>query len=142
MMMPSRSAIVTVPVWTTGWPAKSLWAGTSVQVPFRALCSRAKAENAKRRVVKTAPVIEVVEYVLMISFQRLSFDAIGCSARNARARAVPHDAGEGGLGAPLGFVVRLVVADGLEEQVVLVLVLVALRAFVAPNQVLRCLVPE
>src|ERR1017187_6977396 len=69
MMMPSRSAIVTVPVWTTGWPAKSLWAGTSVQVPFRALCSRAKAENAKRRGVKTAPVIEVVEYVLMISFR-------------------------------------------------------------------------
>jgi hypothetical protein len=44
-------------------------AGTSVQVPFRALWSRAKAETANRRVVKTAPVIAVVEYVLMISFQ-------------------------------------------------------------------------
>jgi hypothetical protein len=44
-------------------------AGTSVQVPFRALWSRAKAENANRRVVKTAPAIAVVEYVLMISFQ-------------------------------------------------------------------------
>src|SRR5579864_5025821 len=69
MMMPSRSAMVTVPVCTTGWPAKSLLAGTSVQVPFRELWSRAKAETVNRRVVKTAPVIAVVEYVLMISFQ-------------------------------------------------------------------------
>ena len=64
-MMPSRSFMVTVPVWTTGWPAKSLWVGTSVQVPFRAVRSRARAERAKRRVVKTAPVIEMVEYFCM-----------------------------------------------------------------------------
>src|ERR1017187_9882406 len=70
MMMPSRSLIVTVPVCRTGWPAKSLLAGTSVQVPFRALWSRAKAENAKRRVVRTTPVNLVDEYIRMISFQR------------------------------------------------------------------------
>ena len=46
-------------------PAKSHLAGTSVQVPFRALGSRAKAENAKRRVARTAPVIASVEYILM-----------------------------------------------------------------------------
>jgi hypothetical protein len=37
--------------------------------------SRAKAENAKRRVVKTATVIVVVEYILMISFQS-TYDAV------------------------------------------------------------------
>jgi hypothetical protein len=42
-------------------------------VPFRALWSRAKAENAERRVVQTTPAILVVGYVLMISCQELPF---------------------------------------------------------------------
>src|ERR1035441_10217653 len=69
-MMPCRSSMVTVPVCTTDWPAKSLLVGTSVQVPFMARWSAAMAEHAKSRVVKTAAVM-VVEYVLMITFQRL-----------------------------------------------------------------------
>src|ERR1035437_8698515 len=89
-MMPCRSLIVTVPVRTTGGPAKSLLAGTSVQVPFRALWSRAKAANPKRRVVKTAPVIAVVEYVLNDFLPGAKFLTESyLSAGNVRARAVP-----------------------------------------------------
>jgi hypothetical protein len=40
---------------------------------LRALWSRAKAEKAKSRVVKTAAVIAVVEYVLINSFQGLPY---------------------------------------------------------------------
>src|ERR1035441_7033969 len=64
--------MVTVPVCTTDWPAKSLLVGTSVQVPFMARWSAAMAEHVKSRVVKTAAVM-VVEYVLMITFQGLLF---------------------------------------------------------------------
>src|ERR1022692_2556660 len=87
-MMPCRSSMVTVPVCTTDWPAKSLlvgtsvqvpfmarWSaanGTSVQVPFMARWSAAMAEHAKSKVVKTAAAM-VVEYVLMITFQELLF---------------------------------------------------------------------
>src|ERR1039458_9391498 len=78
----------------SGWPAKSLLAGTSVQVPFRALWSRANAENAKRRVVKTAPVILIVEYIRIISFQGLLEHARYRSGENGdRGRRV-HAAGE------------------------------------------------
>src|SRR5580692_10400129 len=35
----------------TGWPPKLLSVGTRTQVPFRAVCSRAKAENATNKVV-------------------------------------------------------------------------------------------
>ena len=52
-----------------GLAGKIALAGTSVQVPFRALWSRATAENAKSTVDKTAPATIVVEYLLMISFQ-------------------------------------------------------------------------
>jgi hypothetical protein len=46
--------------------------GTSVQVPFRAVWSCAKAANAKRSVVKTAPVIVTAECFLMISLRGLT----------------------------------------------------------------------
>jgi hypothetical protein len=49
-----------------GLAGKIALAGTSVQVPFRALWSRAKAENAKRRVVRAARVIVGIGYVFMI----------------------------------------------------------------------------
>lgn len=58
-------------------------------VSFGALWSRAKAENPKRKVAKTAPVIVAVEYILMISFWRLGADGIVNSVGNVRARAVP-----------------------------------------------------
>src|ERR1017187_8275263 len=64
--------MVTVPVCSTDWPAKSLLVGTSVQVPFMARWSAAMAEHPKSRVVKTAAVM-VVEYVLMITFQGYCF---------------------------------------------------------------------
>src|ERR1017187_4327646 len=96
MMMPSRSLIVTVPVCRTGWPAKSLLAGTSVQVPFRALWSSANAENAKRRVVRTAPVNLFDEYIHMISFQR----TLGMS-EHARYRT-GENGGEGGIRSTAG----------------------------------------
>lgn len=64
-MMPCRSLNLTVPVWTTGWRAKSLYVGTSVQVPFRKVWSRAKADTATRSVIKTTPAIEVVECILV-----------------------------------------------------------------------------
>lgn len=40
-----------------------------VQVPFNRVRSRAKAVNAKRRVAKTAPVVVIVEFVLIIPIQ-------------------------------------------------------------------------
>src|ERR1700691_5614407 len=52
----------------TGWPAKSLWADTSVHVPFRAVCWCANAVAANKRVTK-GPIIVVVEDILMIAFQ-------------------------------------------------------------------------
>src|ERR1039457_4418703 len=78
--------MVTVPVCTTDWPAKSLLVGTSVQVPFMARWSAAMAEHVKSRVVKTAAVM-VVEYVLIITFQGLLFSTeagprnTACAAR-------------------------------------------------------------
>ena len=47
-----------------------------------------------------------------------------------------EDAGHGGLRAALGLVVRLVVADRLEQQIVLDLVVVAGRPLMLPDQVL------
>jgi hypothetical protein len=53
----------------------------------------------KRRVVKTAPAIVVVEYVFMISFQGLPFfKGIRCSVGNVRARAAPfRETGAAGI---------------------------------------------
>ena len=45
-----------------------------------------------------------------------------------------EDAGHGGLRAALGLVVGLVLADGLEQQVVLALVRIARRPLVIPDQ--------
>src|ERR1039458_4390147 len=81
--------MVTVPVCTTDWPAKSLLVGTSVQVPFIARWSAATAEHAKSRVVKTAAVT-VVEYVLMITFQGLLFST---EAGRETLRAQPDSNG-------------------------------------------------
>jgi hypothetical protein len=54
-----------------------------------ALWSRAKAEHATSRVVKTAPVIIVVEYVLMISFQGLPFSGRNVYISEGRAHTAP-----------------------------------------------------
>jgi len=56
---------LSVPVCRTGGPPNSLLAGISVQVPFRAVRPRAKAENPTRSVVKRAPANVVVEHVLI-----------------------------------------------------------------------------
>jgi hypothetical protein len=62
--------------------------GTSVQVPFKALWSRAEAENAQRKVVKIT-VIVVCEYVLMNSFQELPFSTNRMYFVIVAARAQP-----------------------------------------------------
>jgi hypothetical protein len=46
-----------------------------------------------------------------------------------------HDGGEAGVAAALGFVEGLVVADGVEQEVVFALVMVAIGALVTPEEV-------
>jgi hypothetical protein len=65
-MTPCRSLIDTVPVWTTGWPAKLLLAGISVHVPLKALWSLAYAANPKSSVAAAAASV-VDEKFLMLS---------------------------------------------------------------------------
>ena len=48
----------------------------------------------------------------------------------------PHNRSETGFGAALGFVVRPIVADGVKEQVVFDLIMIAIRSLVAPEQVI------
>jgi len=65
MMMPSRSAMVTVPV-SDGLAGKIALGGhQSPGAVQRAVIARERAENANRSVVKTAPVIGMVEYFLI-----------------------------------------------------------------------------